>query len=246
MNGHIRCVLAIRLAPTLALLNLLGLLAVPLPSAAQDPNDKFDTSAGNLIAVLRESRGDNKPNESLEPYGVVKVQLETGRVVDMEPSWFRYLGDMHVRLVFDGEQMLQSASTDDLLRMKLSPEQALKIGIDNLKRRYGKPVATEWSGGLMQVEGSATELTSSYFLDREFWRGLQAVYTQGVVVAVPRRGGLVYAPASDEDAVDSLRFSVAVLYSGGPGARLSSALYLFKDGEWSVFQAPMALATRAD
>ena len=60
------------------------------------------------------------------------------------------------------------------------------------------------------------------------------------MVAVPRRGGLVYAPASDEDAVASLRFSAAALYAGGPGARLSSALYLFKDGHWSVFQPPQA------
>ena len=59
-------------------------------------------------------------------------------------------------------------------------------------------------------------------------------------MAVPRRGGLVYAPVSDEAAVTSLRFSAAALYAGGPGTRLSSALYLFKDGQWSVFQPPQA------
>ena len=57
---------------------------------------------------------------------------------------------------------------------------------------------------------------------------------------MPRRGGLVYAPVSNEAAVASLRFSAAALYAGGSGARLSSALYLFKDGHWSVFQPPQA------
>lgn len=92
----------------------------------------------------------------------------------------------------------------------------------------------------MQVKAAAPELTSSYFLDREFWQALQARHPDGLVVAVPRRGGLVYAPARDAGAVESLRFSVAALYAGGPGARLSSALYLFKDGRWSVFQPPQA------
>ena len=92
----------------------------------------------------------------------------------------------------------------------------------------------------MQVQGTSEDLTSSYFLDRVFWQGLQGRYPEGLVVAVPRRGGLVYAPVSDETAVTSLRFSVAALYAGGPGARLSSALYLFKDGQWSVFQPPQA------
>ena len=92
----------------------------------------------------------------------------------------------------------------------------------------------------MQVQGTAPDLTRSYFLEREFWQGLQHRYPEGLVVAVPRRGGLVYAPASDDDAVDSLRFSAAALYAGGPGARLSSALYLFRDDHWSVFQSSQA------
>lgn len=94
----------------------------------------------------------------------------------------------------------------------------------------------------MQVKAAAPELTSSYFLDREFWQALQARHPDGLVVAVPRRGGLVYASARDAGAVESLRFSVAALYARGPGARLSSALYLFKDGRWSVFQAPQPRA----
>lgn len=93
---------------------------------------------------------------------------------------------------------------------------------------------------MIQVQGSAPDFTSSYFLDREFWQGLQNGHPEGLVVAVPRRGGLVYAPASDEDAVDSLRFSAAALYAGGAGARLSSGLYLFKGGHWSVFQPPQS------
>lgn len=238
MNGSIHRVLAFALA--------LGVALAALPACAtQDPADDqevFDTSAGNLIAVLRESRGDNKPREGLEPFGPVKVRLETGRDINFETSWFRYLGDMHVRLVFDGRQTMQSASPEDLERLKLSPEEAIKIGVGNLKRRYGEPVVTEWSGGLMQVEGSSSDLTSSYFLDRDFWQGVQQSHPQGVVVAVPRRGGLVYAPIANEDAVDSLRFSAAAMFAGGPGTRLSSALYLFKDGEWSVFQAPTTAA----
>ena len=92
----------------------------------------------------------------------------------------------------------------------------------------------------MQVQATSADLTSSYFLDRDFWLGLQGRHPEGLVVAVPRRGGLVYAPISDEAAVSSLRFSAAALYAGGPGAPLSSALYLFKDGQWSVFQPPQA------
>lgn len=208
------------------------------PHAADDP--VIDTGAGNLLVVLRESRGANKQDETLRPFGRMRGVLPDGQEVDLDISWYKYLGDMHIRLVFDGGQTMQSASSEDLERLRLSPEEALKLAISNLRRVYGVPAPSPWSGGLMQVQGNATDLNSSYFLDREFWRELQAPHPEGLVVAVPRRGGLVYAPASDEAAVSDLRFSAAALYAGGPGARLSSALYLFKDGRWSVFQAPQA------
>ena len=219
---------------------LLSCAALTLPCAAQDAQARFDTSASNLMAVLRESRGENKLDESLEPIGKVLATMADGRKVELETSWYQYLGDMHVRLVFDGGQTMQSASPDDLARLRLSPDEALKLAVSNLRRVYGKPDILPWSGALMQVQGNATDLNSSYFLDREFWHGLQARYPEGLVVAVPRRGGLVYAPVADETAVENLRFSAAALYAGGPGTRLSSALYLFKDGRWSVFQPPQA------
>ena len=210
-----------------------------LPAAAQ-AGERFETDADNLLVVLRESQGQNKQDESLQPFGTLRATMADGREIELETSWYRYLGDMHIRLVFDGTRTLQSASPEDLSRLRLSPDEALKVAIANLRRVYGSPEVSPWGGGLMQVQATAPDLTSSYFLDREFWQGLQHRYPEGLVVAVPRRGGLVYAPASDEDAVASLRFSAAALYAGGPGARLSSALYLFKDDHWSVFQSPQA------
>lgn len=215
------------------------LAACGVALAADAAAEPVDTGAGNLLVVLRESRGENKQDESLEPFGKLRATLADGREIELETSWYQYLGDMHVRLVFDGGQTMQSVSPEDLERLQLSPEDALKLAVANLRRVYGAPAAQPWSGRLMQVQGGATDLNSSYFLDREFWRELQALHPEGLVVAVPRRSGLVYAPISDEAAVISLRFSAAALYAGGPGARLSSALYLFKDGRWSVYQPPM-------
>jgi hypothetical protein len=217
---------------------MLGCLLGAGLAAAQQREERFDTSAPNLLAVLRESVGENKQDEALRPFGKLTARMPDGQRVEFDTSWYQYLGDMHIRLVFDGGQSMQSASPDDLRRLKLDPDEALKLAIANLRRVYGPPAVQPWSGGLMQVNAASLDLTSSYFLDREFWQSLQAGHAEGLVVAVPRRGGLVYAPAADDDAVASLRFSVAALYAGGPGARLSSALYLFRDGHWSVFQAP--------
>ncbi|WP_427911872.1 hypothetical protein ACPWT1_14535 [Ramlibacter sp. MMS24-I3-19] len=205
--------------------------------AAQE--DRFDTDAGNLMAVLRESAGTNEPQETLRPYGTLRAELPDGREVDLEMSWFRYVGDMHIRLVFDSSTQLQSASPDDLERLRLDPQHAVQLAVANLRRVYGEPVSKPWPGGLMQVVGRADDLNSSYFLDRPFWQSLEAQHPRGIVVAVPQRGGLLYAPAEDEDAVAALSFSATAIYASSTRSRVSSALYLFRDGHWSVFQRPL-------
>ena len=89
----------------------------------------------------------------------------------------------------------------------------------------------------MQVKGKSPDLDSSYFLDREFWQMLLKQHPEGIVVAVPKRGGLLYTPLSNADAVDRLKRGVFKLYESSERLRVSSALYLFKDDKWTVFQA---------
>jgi hypothetical protein len=217
------------------------LAAATAPAAARD-RDTFDVSEGNLLVVLRESPGANKQDEALTPFGKINARMPDGREVEFEASWFQYLGDMHLRLVFDGERRVQSALPEDLQRLRLTPEEALTRAVDNLRRRYGTPVAEPWSGGLMQVHGNAPELDSSYFLDRAFWHEQLRRYPAGVVAAVPGRGGLVFARADDESAIATLRFSAAALFASSDQTRISSGLYLFKDGRWSVYQPPQPAA----
>jgi hypothetical protein len=216
---------------------LAGMTGALAADTARD-HDEFEVSVANLLVVLRESPGANKQDETLTPFGKIQATLPDGREVEFEASWFQYLGDMHLRLVFDGSRRVQSASPEDLERLRLSPDQALQQAVDNLRRRYGAPVAEPWSGGLMQVHGNAPELDSSYFLDRGFWLEQLRDSPAGVVAAVPRRGGLVFARADDDSAVATLRFSAAALFASNEGTRISSGLYLFKDGRWSVFQPP--------
>ena len=221
-----------RMIPALGL--ALYCAALPAPAAEAD---SIDTSASNLVAVLRETPGANKQDEQLRAMGKLKAKLPDGREFEFEPSWFDYLGDLHLRLVFDGRQHVQSASPDDLERLQLTPEQALDLAVDNLRKRYGPAVAQPWSGGLMQVQAAAAEFNSSFLLDRQFWQEQLRQHPDGVVVAVPRRGGVVFAPAADDAALTNLKFSAAALYASNDRERLSSALYLFKQGRWSVFQA---------
>ena len=210
-------------------------IAVPLSVGAQ-PSLPVTKSAESLMVVLRESPGANKQDEKLVAFGKAKVKLPDGQEVEFEPAYFEFLGDMHVRFVFDGPQIMASATPQDLARLNLTPEQALSLGIANIERVYGKPTSVPWDSGLLQVKGKSPDLDSSYFLDRAFWQELSKSHPEGIAVSVPKRGGLLYAPLSDVKAVEGLRHSVAGLFASSGTLRVSSAVYLFKENRWSVLQ----------
>jgi hypothetical protein len=202
---------------------------------------EVDRSAQNLMVVLRESMGGAyKKDEKLQPMGAMRAKLSDGKEVNLESAAFLLLGDMHIRFVFDGPSYMPNAKPQDLARLGLNPEQALQLAISNIKRVYGNPVVKPFTAGLMQVPGKSPDFDSSYFLDREFWRSLLRSHPEGIVVAVPKRGGLVFTPVSNSTAVDGLRRGVTYLYSSSGSLRVSSALYLFKDDRWTVFQPPQA------
>jgi len=53
---------------------------------------------------------------------------------------------------------------------------------------------------------------------------------------VPSRGSLLFVPAANTEAVALLKAGIAKLHASSEQMRVSSALYLFKDDAWSVYQ----------
>lgn len=192
------------------------------------------------MVVVRESIGANRPDDSFTPTGKLKAKLPDGKEIEVEMASWEFIGDTHIRFVFDGPQTMINATPQDLERLDIKGvDDALLLALANIKRVYGEPAAKPWEGGIMQVQGKSPDLDSSYFLDRDFWIGLLRKHPEGFVVSVVKRGGLLYAPLSDTKSVDGLKRSVAHLHASSQRLRVSSALYMFKDGKWSVFQAPV-------
>jgi hypothetical protein len=223
-----------------ALLAVLCGVAIAGPAMAQRIGD-ISTSADNLMVVLREWQGANKPDETLKPIGKMTVKFDgEDRIVEF--AWYSFLGDMQIRFVFDSPALLVNATAEEFARLHLTPEEAVELAMANIKRVYGEPRTEAWVGGLTLVLGKSPDLDSSYFLDRAFWRTLLAQHPEGLVAAVPKRGGLVFAPVTDTATVEGMRRGVGYLYRSSEKMRISSALYLFKDDRWTVFQAPVGAA----
>lgn len=196
--------------------------------------------ATTLRLLLRERPGSNKPEESLAIVEPFEVEGEGGIRVSMAPAWYDLVGDLQLRLAYDTGDHVLTLHTEQLAELRLTADEAIAVALANLHRAHGEPQAAPWHN-LRRVSGRDDDVSSAYFLDRAFWRAQLGEHPDGLVVAVPRADALLFAPRADAAAVASLRQGVAGLHQGGGvDYRLSSALYLFEDDRWSVFQAPAA------
>ncbi|MES2941868.1 MAG: hypothetical protein V4772_03245 [Pseudomonadota bacterium] len=199
-----------------------------------------EKSRDNFMVVVRESIGSNRPDDRLTPTGKARVMLPDGREIELEMASWEFIGDTHIRFVFDGPRSMINATPQDFEGLGIrNVDEALELAIMNIRKVYGAPEATLFDGGVMQIEGKSPDLNSSYFLDRGFWNDMLSKHPEGVLVSVAKRGGLLYAPMFDTKAVEKLKRGVAYLHASSQRLRVSSALFLFKEGKWSVFQAPV-------
>jgi uncharacterized protein YtpQ (UPF0354 family) len=199
---------------------------------------RIDPSVNKLMVVLREWKGGNKQDEALTPVGKATGEFD-GENLTMEFAWFSFLGDMNVVFVFDEPHSFRHVTAEEFARIHLSPDQAVERAIANIKRVYGEPSLVPWDHGLTLLQGDSPDLNSSYLLDRAFWRDALKQHPEGLVVAVPNRGGLAFTSLSNTTGVAALRRDIAYLYRTSERLGVSSALYLFKDDRWTVFQAPV-------
>lgn len=222
--------------PIFFVLTFLSLLSAFATAQTSTPANTRE----NFMVVVRESVGANRTEDAFVPTGKMKSKLADGREIELETASWEFIGDTHIRFVFDGPLSMINSTPKDLERLGINGvDEALALALTNLKHVYGEPAATPWTGGLMSVEGKSPDFNSSYFLDRGYWSALTKAHPEGIVVCVPKRGGLLYTPLSNTQAVNALKHAVGELYSSSQRLRISSALYLFKDGKWSVFQAAM-------
>jgi len=188
-----------------------------------------------LLFVLRERPGANKPDEAPAQVAAFEVPLPGGAAAAMAPAWFDLVGDLQLRLVRCTPDYVYTLHASELEALKLGLDEALATALANLHRLHGAPGASAWHN-LQRVGGRSEDVDSAYLMDRAFWRARLAEHPDGLVAAVPRTDLLLFAPLADTASVDSMRRGIPGLHAGGGDYRLSSALFLFKDDRWRVFQ----------
>lgn len=171
---------------------------------------------------------------------IIKAETGLQRKAQLTPrstsAEFNYVGDLALVLAFQGAASTL-ASRADLERLRFSDALAAKTALDNLMR-ICPPKFESFEGNLWAVGTPYRCQSAPYLLLDSLWVGVGKKLTNGVVAALPTVDGpIFFVPADDPAAVDRLRRLIQNEQSMSIARPLSSHLYVYRAGQWSMLES---------
>jgi hypothetical protein len=148
---------------------------------------------------------------------------------------YAWLGDLRVRFV-----ATTAGGTETPLRvaglkgLELTPVQAFAAASVNARPLLPSVQVMPLAEGVSTLRLATPEAGPALLLQRAFWRQRLDAAMPALLVAVPNRSTVRFAPAGDEAAVAALRRMATRLLHGAGANRLSACLLRFDEKGWQV------------
>lgn len=163
--------------------------------------------------------------------------LESSRPEPSQLAVYGYLGDIALRFMFAADGCVDSpARFEDMQRLDLTPERALALATVSFKRMHGAPLPSLVSEGLYTLRGGSPDAYAGYLLDRAFWRSQLTHSPSGVLVALPKRGTLLFCSVENAGAIHAMRSATVKWHQSAGEHALSSCIYRFDAKGWHVHE----------
>lgn len=190
------------------------------------------------LSAIVASGGDHfQPVERLTLIASSTKVSDSPSAAQAQLAIYGYLGDMALRLVFRDQDCIDSpVRLEEIARLELTPERALALATVNFKRINGPAEVRRFAPGVHALWASNPDAYAGYLLDRTYWRSQLKRYAQGVLVALPRPGNVLFASAADTAAAQELKRLAAQSYHAADEHGLSAYLYRFDAEGWHVHE----------
>jgi hypothetical protein len=202
-------------------------VAWPRPAAAQQlPREK-------LVALVRARPNVDprtRPIQKIEP---VELTPEPGNTVDNLPVFDHFVGDLHLRYVFDDERFVQAVRGRDLKRLKLDRKALPALVVENYRRLYPDlSVIQPYAGMGAVIKGGQLEPT--ILLDADFWDEQEKRIGAALIAAVPQRDMVVFTRIEPRQNIELLRHRAVLAYEQAGERALSRTILAWRQKRWEV------------
>jgi hypothetical protein len=210
-----------------------ALLALGGVATRGEAQESASRSRERIVALVRTQSGADpkaRPTQKIEP---VVMKAETPEAALAAPIFDHFVGDLHLRYVFDDPKFMIALRGHDLKRLGVTREELPTLAVSNFRRLYPKLTVIQPTPGLGVVtEGG--ELEPTVMLDGLFWEQQTAALGGQLIAAVPSRNEVVFTRREPKQNVELLKHLVVQQYDNAQARALSRTVFAWRYFRWEV------------
>ena len=209
---------------------VLALAGVATRGRAQEPGSR---SRERIVALVRTQSGADpkaRPTQKIEPF---VMKTETAEAALAAPIFDHFVGDLHLRYVFDDPKFMIALRGHDLKRLDVTRDELPTLAASNFRRLYPKLTVIQPTPGLGVVTQGG-ELEPTVMLDGLFWEQQTAALGGQVIAAVPSRNEVVFTRREPKQNVELLKHLVMQQYENARERALSRTVFAWRYFRWEV------------
>jgi hypothetical protein len=201
--------------------------SMPRPALAQaHPREKLVA----LVRALPNVDPKTRPVQKIEP---VPLKPEPGNTIDNLPIFDYFVGDLHLRYVFDDERFVQAVRGRDLQRLKLDRKSMPALVVENYRKLYPDLSVIQPEPGMGSVIRGG-QLEPTILLDADFWNEQEKRVGGPLIVAVPQRDMVVFTRIEPKQNIELLKHRVVLAYEKAGDRALSRTVLAWREKRWEV------------
>ena len=202
-------------------------VGLPRPAFAQaHPREK-------LVALVRGRPNVDPKTRPVQKIEAVELTPEPGNPVDNLPIFDHFVGDLHLRYVFDDERFVQAVRGRDLQRLKLDRKALPQLVVENYRKLYPDLSVIQPEAGLGAVIRGG-QLEPTILLDGDFWNEQEKRIGGPLIAAVPQRDMVIFTRIDPKQNIELLKHRVVLAYDKAGERALSRTVLAWREKRWEV------------
>lgn len=200
---------------------------MPRPALAQThPREK-------LVALVRARPNVDPKTRPVQKIEAVPMTPEPGNTVDNLPIFDHFVGELHLRYVFDDERFVQAVRGRDMKRLKLDRKALPALVVENYRKLYPDLSVIQPEPGLAAVIRGG-QLEPVILLDAEFWEEQEKRIGGPLIAAVPERDSVIFTRVEPKQNIELLKHRAVVAYEKAGERALSRTVLAWREKRWEV------------
>src|SRR4051794_10247904 len=210
-----------------------ALTLAPAAVYAGESRDPLPRTKDYVVALVRgHSSIDprSRPVQKIEP---IVFPPDPKSSPDNALVFDHFVGDLHLRYVFDDPQFMLAMRVRDLKRLKIDRDELPALVVANYRRRYPQ-ITIAWPQRWLGALTNGGELEPCTLLDGPFWQRQQKAFGSELIAAVPSAQEVYFSPREPKQNVEFLRKLATEQHEKAGKRAVSRTVFVWKVYRWEV------------